>query len=310
MMKHTILGAGGSIGTALTYELLKTNESVRLVSRSTHALPGTTSFPADITSYEETVKSVQDSDIVYLCAGLPYNSRIWNDLWPKIMRNAIDACKSIHAKLIFFDNVYMYGRVNGAMTETTPYRPCSRKGEVRAKIATLLEDEIQKKNIDAMIVRSADFYGPFATKGSIPFILAIDKMMKGTRAQWLLNADTLHSYTYTLDCAKGLRLLSSRDECYNQIWHLPTSNPAIDGKTFIGLIAQELGASPEYSLLKKWMVKMAGFFSNDLSEVYEMLYQNEFAYIFDSTKFNTFFNYTPTSYKEGIHETIEYLKAR
>ena len=33
-MLHTILGAGGTIGNALTYELLKDNSKVRLVSRS------------------------------------------------------------------------------------------------------------------------------------------------------------------------------------------------------------------------------------------------------------------------------------
>ncbi len=308
-MKHTILGAGGPIGNALTYELLKNKESVRLVSRSKYSIPGTESFKADITSYAETLNSVKNSDVVYLCIGLPYDSKIWSDLWPKIMQNTIDACKSVNAKLIFFDNVYMYGKVNGKMVETTSYNPCSKKGEIRAKVATSLEDEIKKKNITAMITRSADFYGPYATKSSVPYILAIDKLKHGKSAQWLLNDNKLHSYTYTLDCAKGLNLLSARAECYNQIWHLPTYNPAIDGKTFINLIAQELGVAPNYTVFKKWIIKMASFFNKNLSEIYEMLYQNEFEYNFDSTKFNTFFNYKPKSYQEGIHETIEFFKA-
>jgi len=62
----------------------------------------------------------------------------------------------------------MYGKVAGQMTETTPYNPCSRKGEIRAKIATLLEDEIKKKNLNAIIARAADLYGPYATKNSLP----------------------------------------------------------------------------------------------------------------------------------------------
>jgi hypothetical protein len=39
-----------------------------------------------------------------------------------------------------------------------------------------------------------------------------------------------------------------------------------------------------------------------------MLYQNEFNYYFDSTKFNHFFNYKPKSYFEGIRNTIEFYK--
>ncbi len=43
-MKHTILGAGGSIGNTLTYELLKYEQSVRLVSRSKYQINGADSF--------------------------------------------------------------------------------------------------------------------------------------------------------------------------------------------------------------------------------------------------------------------------
>jgi nucleoside-diphosphate-sugar epimerase len=308
MMRHTILGAGGSIGNAVTYELLKSKEKVRLVSRSNYSIPGTESFKADITSYEETLNCVKDSAIVYLCVGLPYDSKIWSDLWPRIMQNSIDACKSVNAKLIFFDNVYMYGKVIGNMTEDTPYNPCSRKGEIRAKIATLLETEIKQKNINAMIARSADLYGPYATKTSLPYILAIDNLMKRKRAQIMVGINKEHSYTYTMDCAKALVLLSNRNECYNQIWHLPTYFPALDSKRMIELIAQELGVAPNYTILKKWMIKMAGFFNKTIFESYEMLYQSEFNYNFDSTKFNNFFNYQPKSYKEGIHETIEFIR--
>jgi nucleoside-diphosphate-sugar epimerase len=81
-MKRTILGAGGSIGNALTYELLKSHEDIRLVSRINYSIPGTEGFKADTTSYDETLKSVKNSDIVYLCVGLPYDSKICAELWP------------------------------------------------------------------------------------------------------------------------------------------------------------------------------------------------------------------------------------
>lgn len=305
-MKHTILGAGGSVGNALTHQLLKTNEDIRLVSRSNYSVLGTESYKADITSYEETLRSVKNSDIVYLCAGLPYDSKIWSDLWPKVMKNSIDACKSVNAKLIFFDNVYMYGKVNGKMTETTPYNPCSRKGEVRAKTVMILENEINKKNINAIIARSADLYGPYASKNSILYILAIEKLLNGRKAQWLIDVNKLHSFTFTIDCANGMILLSKCDECYNQTWHLPTYNP-LDGETLIHMIAKELRVAPDFDVLNKWMLKMISIFNKTIFESYEMLYQSEFNYYFDSTKFNRFFTYNPKPYFDGIHETIEFF---
>jgi nucleoside-diphosphate-sugar epimerase len=307
-MKHTILGAGGSIGNALTYKLLEKGENVRLVSRSKFSISGAESFKADIISYRETLDSIKQSDIVYLCVGLPYDIKIWQDSWPKIMQNTIDACKNIGAKLIFFDNVYMYGKVEGKMIETTPYNPCSKKGEIRSKVARLLETEISRKNINAIIARAADLYGPYATKTSLPYLMVFDKFINGKSAQWMVNANQPHSYTYTIDCANGLYLLANNNDSFNQVWHLPTYNPAIDGETFINIVANELGVKAKYSVLPKIAIKLVGLFNKTVSEAYEMLYQNEFAYYFDSTKFNDYFDYKPKSYNEGIKETIEFIK--
>jgi nucleoside-diphosphate-sugar epimerase len=309
-MKHTILGAGGTIANVLAYELLKENESVRLVSRSNHSIIGAESFKADISLYEETLNSVKGSDIVYLVAGLPYDRKVWAEQWPKVMKNAIDACKNYGAKLIFFDNVYMYGKVNGKMTESTPYNPCSVKGEIRAKIANMLEDEMKLNNLQGLIARSADFYGPYAAQSSVPYFLAIQKMMNGKSGQWLANANKSHSFTYTLDSAKGLNLLWKNDANFQQTWHLPTFNPAIDGKTFIELIAKELGVVPTYSVLRKWMVAMGGIFNKMIYESLEMIYQSENEYFFDSTKFNDHFKFKPTTYETGIKETIEFFKGK
>jgi len=307
-MKHTILGAGGSIGNTLANELLKSKESVRLVSRNNYQIIGAESFKADITSYEETLNSVKGSDIVYLVAGLTYDRKVWSVLWPKIMKNVIDACKNYGAKLIFFDNVYMYGKVEGKMTENTPYSPCSIKGEIRAQIANMLNDEMSHNNLKAIIARSADFYGPYASNSSVLYFLAIDKMMKNKKAQWLADDTKLHSFTYTLDCAKALNLLWNKEECYQQVWHLPTAAPAITGNQFVSLIAKELGVEPTHTVLKKWMLNMAGLFDRTIFESLEMLYQSENDYQFDSTKFNEYFNFKPTSYEVGIHETIEFYK--
>jgi nucleoside-diphosphate-sugar epimerase len=307
-MKHTILGAGGSIGIALAEELIRNGQSVRLVARSRHLMEGTEFVKGDVTSYQDTLESVKGSDEVHLCVGLPYDSKVWAALWPKVIRNAIDACARVNAKLIFFDNVYVYGKAEGKMTESTPYNPCSKKGEIRATVATMLEDQMKRGNIQAIIARAADLYGPYATRASIPYVLVIERLMNGKTARCLVDANRRHSYTYTIDAAKGVYMLANRSEAFNQVWHLPTFNPGIDGKTFVDLVANELGVQPRYTVLKKWMIRMGGLFNRTLAELYEMLYQNEFDYHFDSTKFNGYFDYTPRTYKEGVAETIQAIR--
>lgn len=48
----------------------------------------------------------------------------------------------------------MYGKVSGPMTEETPFNPCSKKGEIRAKIATALINEWESGCLVAMLARS------------------------------------------------------------------------------------------------------------------------------------------------------------
>jgi nucleoside-diphosphate-sugar epimerase len=300
---HTILGAGGAIANGLAKELTGHKESVRLVSRNPAPFPGAEIVQADITDPQQAIRAIRGSGIVYLCVGLKYDFAVWRRQWPRIMTNTIEACKQAEAKLIFFDNVYMYGRVDGGMTEDSPYDPCSRKGDLRARIATQLMSEVRHGNITASIARSADFYGPGSDKTSLPGILVFDRLAKGNKAQWMVNAKARHSFTYTGDAIKALYLLAMDGNSWNQAWHLPTAASPLTGEEFIELAARSLNKPSRYMLLPKWMIGLGGLFDKTTAELREMTYQYEFDYLFDSSKFEKAYNFKPVSYEEGIKAT-------
>jgi nucleoside-diphosphate-sugar epimerase len=305
-MKQTILGAGGVTAINLTKELLKRGENVRLVSRSAKPFQGVTDLvSADLLDTQAVSDAVKGSDIVYLTAGLAYKTKVWEQEWPVLMQNTIDACKRHNAKLIFFDNVYAYGKVEGIMTESTPYNPCSKKGDVRAKIATQLMDETKKGNLNALIARSADFYGP-ATPLSILTAMVFENLAKGKTAQYLIRDDVKHSFTYTPDMGKALADLSNEASAWNQVWHLPTANPAPTGRELIEMAATEYGVKSKTMILGKTMNRILGIFIPVLREMQEMLYQYEVDYHFDSTKFEQHFGWQPTPYTEGIKQTAAF----
>jgi nucleoside-diphosphate-sugar epimerase len=298
---HTILGAGGVIANELVEVLSGT--PLRLVSRTLKPAPaGTETFSADVSDLDQTIAAVAGSSIVYLLVGLKYDTRTWRELWPRVMSNTIEACKRANAKLVFLDNVYMYGRVEGPMTEETPFNPCSRKGEIRARVATMLLDEIARGSITALIARSADFYGPHA-RTSIANILVFDKLAKRKAAAWLVNDAVPHSFTFTPDAARGLALLAANEQAWNRTWHLPTAPSPPTGKAFIGMAARAFGTQPKYRVLSRPMLRLAGFFNSDVRESHEMLYQYDSDYVFDSTKFSRTFRFEPTSYQDGIERT-------
>jgi nucleoside-diphosphate-sugar epimerase len=303
---QTILGSGGVIGTEIARALPFYTKQIRLVSRKPKAVnPGDELFPADLTNAEDVLKAVKGSEIVYLTAGLQYNLKVWETTWPVIMKNVIEACRVHGAKLVFFDNIYMYDSayLNG-MNEETPINPPSRKGRVRAQIAAMVTDAVKKGEINALIARSADFYGPGNTN-SILTETVFKNFSKGKKANWMGPVNFKHSFTYTPDAGKATALLGNTPDAFGQVWHLPTAPDPFTGKQWIVAIAEAMNVKPAFMPVPGFMVRIMGIFIPIMREFVEMSYQNDRDYVFDSSKFNKRFNLAPTPYTEGIRTIVE-----
>jgi nucleoside-diphosphate-sugar epimerase len=308
---HTILGAGGPVANALTKELINANQTIRLVSRKPVSTTGTnvTWQKADLLNYDEVLAAAKGSTVIYLVAGLVYDKEIWKVQWPIIMQNVINVTKATGARLIFFDNVYMYGLVNGPMTESTPYKPSSIKGQVRAGIADMLMDEVKAGTIRASIARAPDFYGTDSTNSFID-MMVLSNYSKKKSAQWMGDPNTKHNYIYIPDAGKAVFLLGQNPDSDNQIWHLPTAK-VVTGKQFLDIAARIYHVKPKYMRLSKWMLWLVGLFNKLIMGTVEMYYQADHDYIFDSSKFEKAFNFKPTSYEDGIrHMSQTFYKSQ
>lgn len=297
---QTILGANGIIAQELSRSLAAYTTNIRQVSRHPRKVnTGDEIFSADLLDAQATHNAVAGSDIVYLVAGMKYDTATWQAQWPRVMRHVIAACKQHGAKLVFFDNVYAYGRVNGAMTEETPFNPCSKKGEVRANIASLLLDEIHKNNLQAMIVRSADFYGPGAVQ-SFPHTTVFERIKSGKTPQWIGNANAVHTFTFTPDAGHAVAVLGQSAQAYGQTWHLPTTQEPLTGADFVRLACELAGQPYKLQVAPRWMLRLMGIFIPVLRENDEMMYQFEYDYSFDSSKIESAFGLRATPYRQGI----------
>lgn len=300
---QTILGANGVIGRELAEALRAYTDRIRLVSRSPRALkPTDETFAADLLDANAASDAVRGSDVAYLVVGLQYSTNVWREQWPRLMRNVMDACKRHGTKLVFFDNVYAYGLVRGGMTEDTPYNPTSRKGEVRARIATMLEDEMKRGELQAMIVRAADFYGPGATT-SMTHAVVFERLRAGKAPQWLGNPKAVHTFTYTPDAGRATAVLGQKAEAYGQVWHLPTHPEPITAEAFVRLACAAAHRPYRLQVAPKIMLRLMGLFMPVLRENMEMMYQYEEDYRFDSSKVERTFGLRATPYEDGIAAT-------
>lgn len=304
MALQTILGAGGAIGSALAKELHNYTDEIRLVSRTPEKVnPNDQLFPADLTDAQQVDKAIEGSSVVYLVVGFEYVTKIWQQKWPALMQHVIDACKKHNARLVFFDNVYMYDRdYLSAMTEETPIRPTSKKGEVRTQVVQMLMSEIKSGNINALIARSADFAG---TRNSILVEMVYKNLKNGKSANWFADAGKLHSFTFVDDAAKGTALLGNTPDAYGQVWHLPTHKNTLTGQQWVELFANELNVKPKLMMIPVWMLGLMGLFVPILKELKEMVYQYDRDYVFDSSKFDKRFNLIPTTPKAAVKAIVE-----
>lgn len=301
---HTILGANGVIGRELSRALTAGGVPLRQVGRHPQRVgAGDQTAVADLLDAAATARAVAGSAVAYLVAGLKYDAAVWAREWPQVMRNAIDACRRAGCRLVFFDNVYAYGRVDGPMTEATPFNPCSRKGEERAQVATLLLDAMRRGELEAMIVRAADFYGPGATN-SFPHATVFARLAAGKAPQWMGDARALHSFTYTPDAGRALAALGQSTAAYGQTWHLPTVREPIAGEAFVRLACELAGRPYALQVAPRWLLRLMGVFVPVLRENDEMMYQFEHDYRFDSGKIEAAFGLAATGYREGIAATL------
>ena len=210
-----------------------------------------------------------------------------------------------NSKLVFFDNIYMYDPdyLDG-MTEETPLNPPSKKGKVRAEIADMIMDKVNEGKLNALIARSADFYGPGIKNTSVLTETVFNPFSMGKKANWMSSVKYKHSYTYTPDAAKACALLGNSEKAYNQVWHLPTAKNPYTGREWIETIANEMDVSPKYQVVSKFIVNLLGLFIPIMREMSEMLYQYNRNSVFNSDKFTNHFDFKITPYIEGIREII------
>jgi nucleoside-diphosphate-sugar epimerase len=221
------------------------------------------------------------------------------------MQVIIEGAAAAEAKLVFGDNLYAYGRVDGPLTEDMPNRAEGPNGRTRAEIAEKLMQAHELGRIRATIGRGSDFFGPHAhltTVGDRVFARA----MAGKPAQVLGNPDVPHTVTYIDDFARALVTLGERDEALGQVWHVP--NPeTVTMRRFVQMVFEAAGQPPRLRAAPGWGIALAALFNPTLRAVKEQLYQSEQPWVVDSGKFERAFGWEATALSDAVGMTVAWF---
>ncbi len=311
--KQVIFGPG-ALGLAVMDELVAQGEVGRgkqivLASRSAkidEPLPsGVTTERADLTDPAQVRRAATDADVVYLCAMPSYTE--WPALWPPMMRGFIEGMMGSKARIIYADNLYMYGPNPGApLTEDLSNRPAAHKGQVRGEVADLLMDAHRAGKLHAAIARAPDFYGPRALNSQFGSMF-LPPALQGKAATLVGKLDQPHTITFIRDFARALVTLANREEAMGEIWHVPSAQTGTAGE-LVERFEQALGQPIKVQMGNLPILTVMGWFNPVIREVKEMYPSFANPYVVDHGKFERAFGAPVTPHEEAVRETVDWFR--
>jgi nucleoside-diphosphate-sugar epimerase len=261
---------------------------------------------ANVADASEAKRVCDGAEVVFHCANPPYAK--WPELHPPLMKAIIEGASSAGAKLIFGDNLYAYGPVDGTVTEDLPNRGSGPNGRTRIRIADDLMTAHERGRLRAAIGRASDFFGPHAHQSAVGDQV-FARVLAGKPARLLGNPDTPHTVTYIENFARALITLGDRKEALGEVWHVP-NDEAVTTRRFVDMVFAEIGDAPRLQATPRWTLAMAGLFNPTIRALREQLYQSERPWVVDSGKFERAFGWSATPLPEAIGATVGWFRER
>jgi nucleoside-diphosphate-sugar epimerase len=227
-----------------------------------------------------------------------------------MVENALAACRATGAGFAYFDNTYMYPQDDRLQTEDTPFSPAGRKGRVRARMTSMVLEEMARGDIPVLIARAPEFYGPGKTQ-SFTNALVIDRLAAGRKPLVPVRDDTRRTLIWTPDASRALATLGNTPDAFGQTWHLPCCDDRPTYREFVTMACEAFDRPVAYTVIGKWVLAAMGLVSARARAIRELLPRYAQDALFDSTKFKRRFpQFEVTTYREGLEVIRQHAIAR
>lgn len=270
---------------------------------------------ADATNTEALVKACEGASVIYHCVGLEYSFTVWADIFPQTVGNCIRAAELNKALCVHADNLYCYDPLVVAKTShiTTDleYTKADHEGRykkpfLRAQLCEMFANAEKEGRCRTVIIGASDFYGPMVMNSHLGKLF-FPRLLSGKSAQFLLEADTLHSYTYIDDFSRALMVGAFNESAWGHAWHVPNAD-AVTTRQMAQIAA---GENATVSVMPRYLQSLIALFMPVLKEVAEMRYLFDSDCVVDSNFAEKFPEFgQPTSLEDGLRETIAWYKKR
>ena len=307
-MPNDILMLGyGPVGRATVALLRAEGRTVRVAQRSRPAdLPGDVPFtPCDVLDQASVRAAVAGASQVAVAIGFAYLGSVWEQAWPAAMENLLDACAAEQVRMVFLDNLYMYGPQHAPLAETMPLSEQPRKPAARASIT---RQWLNDSRVRVAALRAPDFYGPDVLLSHVGET-GLAAIARGKAASFVFPPDQPHDFAYVPDIGRAMvTLLDAGDDAFGQAWHMPCA-PTITSREVLALGARQAGVPLRLRTIPPFLLNLLAPFVPFLRELREMRFQWDRPYRVDATKWRARFWSDVTPFDVGVAATIASFRA-
>ncbi len=303
MSKAAILGATGPTGFHLTAALRKSGTPVRVVARERGKLErlfpdaAVDKHPADVLDAHQTLRAIEDCDLVYDCIGLPGDQM---HLHPVTARNIAQALERTRARCVQVSSYWAYyPQIHPTMNEQHPRRGGPSWIEWRREAEDILFAT------GAAILHLPDFYGPFVHASTLQNALL--EAAQGRTVNWIGKPITPREYIYVPDAMRIAAEIGRKPEAFGAHWCLPGSGP-LSGHQFAAIAGRHLGHRVKLRGAGMMTLRLVALFNKDLRGLLQVVPDYLKPVSYDASKLTALLGpQSMTSYEDGIAATLDWL---
>ncbi|MDR3474855.1 MAG: NAD(P)H-binding protein [Devosia sp.] len=156
----TVLGINGHVGHWVAQAFQDAGWTVRGMGRSNkQPIAGVEFVVGNAESVADMARAVEGSDVVVNALNLPYDKWFGGAMEAQTER-VIAAVGKTGKTLLYPGNIYNYAASLREVRPDSPQHPERPRGEIRVRCEAMLKAAAARGDLQAIIVRAGDFFGP------------------------------------------------------------------------------------------------------------------------------------------------------
>ncbi|MHA3979484.1 Rossmann-fold NAD(P)-binding domain-containing protein [Halovulum sp. GXIMD14794] len=260
-----ILGANGRFGRNAGKAFETAGWTVRRFDRKTDSLP----------------EAALGADVI-VNGWNPPGYRDWKTEVPRITAQAVAAAEASGATLIVPGSVYNFGKAPAPWSHTTPQRPITGKGRIRAEMEQTYRAAAEAGRIRVILLRAGDFIDPDPA-GTWPEQI-LKPLAKG-RMTYPGKRDIPHAWAWLPDLGRAAVALAELRDHLPPYADIPYEGYTLSGRTLARMIGGLAGMDLRITRMPWWALVPLAPFSPMFRGLLEMSYLWDTPHSLDGRRF-------------------------